>query len=272
MEFCFGEFRVDSRFDTLRKTIAFGSNTFYDAYLDLVETTLKLVIEKEDIEIGDFKLKGLTAGRILEMTCFKTFCKNSLNIDEKELKDLGKKVEICNKHKHNNERDTNVDIIIDFLKLFFMFINKYLLFKNMDIVNFDEEFFKDLFCKLVKENEKMKRDIEIQLNDIDKLKQDNLLSEIEIEKLNEIIKSNKQKIGNLDDENSHLKQIIDRLKDFNLSHLEEKLNQSHDLLLKLQKSLDENRLCNNVIFKSIKGRPINQGDIDRMKEEMNNGR
>ena len=65
---------LTSRFNTLERNIKSKSNSFYDSYLDLLEATIKYILDENSIEYDDSR----TCGHLVKVDYVKSFLLDEL--------------------------------------------------------------------------------------------------------------------------------------------------------------------------------------------------
>lgn len=87
---------LTTRFNTLERNIKSKSNSFYDAYLDLLEATIKYFLDENNIAYDDSR----TCGYLVKEASIKNFLLVELNLDEYTYNKLPDYIKKCNDHKH----------------------------------------------------------------------------------------------------------------------------------------------------------------------------
>ena len=251
--------RLYDRFLTVERNVKAASNSFYDAYLDLQEQFIKTVA----VSCGfDIKARE-TCGELLRRTDMQNYFKEILHIDDftyNKMQDYTLKV---NAHKHKGEKNIQIDTIVSYMKIFYNATKAFAVYKNIDIPDFDADWFINIFSYFEKENTSLKTEMqklkEELLSSVEsgKLKESdienyrNLLSQAEIDKLS------------LEDQNSELQRQISVLKDIKLSSMEEKLNKTIDLLLELKPAIVENRILTKAVGRKVGGMISGDTNIEK---------
>ena len=158
---------IKARFVTLEKNIKSKSNSFYDAYLDLVECVTKYIACELDVRIPF----NFTCGKILNNGEYRKKYIEGINGNKDVLFLMQDLILECNNHKHKNEKEINSEDIFRYIKCFFDYVNYYLVYKGKEICVFDIDYFTDLYNyeetieNKQKENEER---IDKKLNSIDR--------------------------------------------------------------------------------------------------------
>ena len=109
------DYKLYERYLTLEKNIKAGSNSFYDAYLDLQEQFIK------DVAVFcGFDIKAReTCGELLRREDIKNFFKDELRVDDftyTKMQDYTLKV---NAHKHKGEKNIQIDTIVSYMRIIY---------------------------------------------------------------------------------------------------------------------------------------------------------
>lgn len=251
--------RIYDRFLTVERNVKAASNSFYDAYLDLQEQFIKTVA----VSCG-FNIKAReTCGELLRRTDVQNYFKEIMHIDDftyNKMQDYTLKV---NAHKHKGEKNIQIDTIVSYMKIFYNATKAFAVYKNINVPDFDADWFINIFGYFEKENtflktemQKLKEELlssvesgKLKESDIENYR--NLLSQAEIDKLS------------LEDQNSELQRQISVLKDIKLSSIEEKLNKTIDLLLELKPAIVENRILTKAVGRKVGGMISGDTNIEK---------
>lgn len=256
------EYKLYERYLTLEKNIKAGSNSFYDAYLDLQEQFVK------DVAVFcEFDIKAReTCGELLRRDDIENFFKDVLRVDDftyTKMQDYTLKV---NAHKHKGEKNIQIDTIVSYMRIIYDATVSFAVYKQISVKEFDANYFISIFCSFERENSvlktemmKLKEELLVsvesgRLKDSDIAEYKSLLSQSEIDKLS------------LEEQNQELHRQISKLKDIKLSSMEEKLNKTIDLLHQLSDSVVENRAVAYAAGDAICGKERFQKYVDGAKE------
>ena len=255
---------LHERYLTLERNIKARSNSFYDAYLDLQEHFVKLVLADQAFEI---KVQE-TCGAILRKAEIRAYFMESLQIDEytyNKMQDYTLKV---NAHKHKGEKTVQIETIVNYLRVFYNAASAYANSKAMDADGFDASYYISIFGIFEKENSELRCEMqqlkeelatsvaEGKLKDSDIATYQGLLSRSELDKLS------------LEEQNAELHKQISKLKDIKLSSMEDKLNRTIEMLLSLQESVVENRAISYAVGDTICGSERFKAYVDKAKESI----
>ena len=260
------DYKLYERYLTLEKNIKAGSNSFYDAYLDLQEQFVK------DVAVFcEFDVKAReTCGELLRRDDIENFFKDVLRVDDftyTKMQDYTLKV---NAHKHKGEKNIQIDTIVSYMRIIYDATVSFATYKNIAVNEFDANYFISIFGAFEKENAvlktemgKLKEELLVsvesgKLKDSDIVAYKSLLSQSEIDKLD------------LEEQNQELHRQISKLKDIKLSSMEEKLNKTIELLTELTSSVVENRAVSYAVGDTICGAERFKSYVERAKEELKN--
>lgn len=255
------DIRLYERYLTVERNIKAASNSFYDAYLDMLEQFVKLVCERFDIDVSVHE----SCGAILKKEIVKDVFTKKLNVDDytyNKMQDYTLKV---NAHKHKGEKHIQIETIVSYMRVIYYAVVSFVKYFTIDFNDFDAQYFIDIFGCYEKENISLKEQVvglkeELQdsvvqhkLKDSDLETFKSLLSQSEIEKMS------------LEDQNRELQKQVSKLKDIKISSMEEKLNKALDMLVNLNDEIQENRVATDAVYRSITGGDIKTA-IKRIKD------
>ena len=258
--------KLHQRYLTLERNIKAGSNSFYDAYLDLQEQFVKTVALGCGIE---FRVRD-SVGDLLRKNELKEYFLQTLGVEEytyNKMQDYTLKV---NEHKHKGEKNIQVETVVNYMRVIFSATSAYARYKGVVVGEFDGNYFIGLFGCMERENEALKNEMkglkeelsisveQGKLKDSDILAYKGLLSVAELDKLS------------LEEQNEELHRQISKLKDIKLSSMEEKLNKTIELLTELTASVVENRVATYATGALICGTDEFKKRVEKAKEEMKN--
>ena len=240
------------RFNTLIGNIKAKSNSFYDAYLDLLEATIKYFLEENAIEYDNTR----TCGFLVNDERVKSFLIEQLKLNDYTYNKLPDYIKKCNDHKHKKEKTLGVDSIINYLKVYFDLINYYIDYIKGMRVDFDVEYFASIYGETERLNKEYIGEVIRLKGELQESYDNNKLSEQNLEQFKSLVSLKDIEILNLDEQNKLLQAQINVLKDIKLSSMEEKLNRALDMLVNLNDEIQENRVATDAVYRSITG-----GDI-----------
>ena len=262
---------LTSRFATLERNIKSKSNSFYDSYLDLLEATIKYILDANNIGYDASR----TCGYIIRENEIKEFFLNILKLDDYTYNKLPDYIKKCNDHKHKKEKCLGIESVINYLSVYYKLINYFILHNKGIEVEFDAEYYTNIFGETERLNTEYKNIIEKLKDELQDSIETNKLSQEDIKAYKDIISSKDIELLNLDEQNQKLQEQISILKDIKLNSMEEKLNKTIDMLNNMQDYLIENRIIARRTSKLIDGRDISDAELreERLKlEAVKNGK
>ena len=105
---------LTNRYNTLERNVKSKSNSFYDSYLDLLEATIKYILDENNLEYDDSR----TCGYIIREDSIKSFFKNELKLDSYTFDKIPDYIKKCNDHKHKKEKWLSIESVINLIKKF----------------------------------------------------------------------------------------------------------------------------------------------------------
>ena len=168
--------RLYERYLTLERNVKAGSNSFYDAYLDMQEHFVKLVCDGLSMELQ----KHDSCGEILRRQEMKAFFKETLGVDEyhyEKMKDYTKKV---NAHKHKGEKTVQIETVVNYLRVFHTVSSAYAAHLGISAEELNAGYYISVFGIFEKENAALQRQLAMVqgLKDIDEFTRTVLLDKV----------------------------------------------------------------------------------------------
>lgn len=262
---------LTTRFNTLERNIKSKSNSFYDSYLDLLEATIKYILDENSIAYDDSR----TCGYLVKEDSIKNFLLVALKLDDYTYNKLPDYIKKCNDHKHKKEKTLGVESIINYLKVYFSLVNYYLTFIKAINVEFDADYFLSIYGETERLNNEYREEVLKLKDELKEAYDNNKLSEQDLEQYKSLLSIKDIELLNLDEQNQKLQAQISILKDIKLNSMEEKLNKTIDMLNNMQDYLVENRIIARRTSKLIDGRDITDEELaaERLKlEAIKNGK
>ncbi len=148
--------QLSIRYNTLIKNIKVKSNSFYDSYLDLLESTIKFVLNEYEIYYDNTK----TCGVILKTNIVSEFLLNILCLEQRIIDKFHDYIKKCNDHKHKKEKYVTLETVINFMDIYKEFISQIYLIKYDKDIKLDSLDYKDLFGQTERENNELKVKLE----------------------------------------------------------------------------------------------------------------
>lgn len=154
---------VNDRFQTLINNIKNASNSYYDSFLDLLEETIKYILNENNIVYDATK----TCGAILKEKDVSCFLLETLALDEYTFSKLPDYIKKCNDHKHKKEKTLSLESVTNYLKVYFRLINYYFRYKEIGEVEYDENYFINIFNETEKLNNQYKEEVNKLKNELE---------------------------------------------------------------------------------------------------------
>ena len=242
------------RFNTLERNIKSKTNSFYDSYLDLLEATIKYIMDENNIQYDPTR----TCGHIVRTDEAKAFFKETLGVDDYTFNKLPDYIKKCNDHKHKKEKTLQVEGVINFLKVFYDLINYYIDYIKGIRVDFDASYFTSIYGETERLNSEYRMEVLKLKDELKESYETRKLSEQDLIQYKNLLSIKDIELLNLDEQNRLLQEQINTLKDIKLNSMEEKLNKTIDLLTNLTSSVIENRAVSIAIGQSIIGTDITE--------------
>lgn len=245
------------RFNTLEGNIKSKSNSFYDAFLDLLEATIKIILDENKIAYDDSR----TCGFLVKEESIKRFLLDIVKLDDFTYNKLIDYIKKCNDHKHKKEKILGIESIINYLRVYFDLINYYTEYKNGVKVEFDANYYISIYGETERLNKEYKEEILKLKNELKESFEANKLSEQDFERYKALSSFKNIESFNLDEQNKLLQSQVSVLKDIKINSMEEKLNKAIDILINMQDYLIENRIIAKETSKLINGRYITDEEL-----------
>ncbi len=255
---------INSRFLTMETNIKSKSNSYYDSFLDLLEGTIKHILYEMNIDYDESR----TCGYIVRDKNIETNLKAKLKIDEYTYDKLKDYIKKCNDHKHKKEKTLNIQSIINQLKIYFNLVNYYLSYIEKEKMDFDANYFNDIFGESERAHKALKIEITRLTEELKESYEQRKLSEADLARYALIIENKDFKLQTLDLENESLKKQIDILKDIKLNSMENKLNKTLNMLVNMKEYLIESRVATRIVAKMINGKDLTDDIIKEEKERI----
>ncbi len=255
------------RYKTLERNIKSQSNSFYDAYLSLVESSLKHMLQANNVYYDDTR----TCGYIIKTNEVREFLLDQLKLNQYTYDKLIDYIKKSNDHKHKKEKNVSLETIINHQKIYFDFIQSYFKYVNKTFnEKFSEEYYLQIFGITLKENNQYRITIENLKDELKEIVESKNLSDEDLEKYKKLLSINKINLLSLEEQNDELQKQIQTLQEIKLNSLEIKLNKALSMLSDLKDYVAENRIANSLIYKIICGKDITKDLIEQEKEKLYN--
>ena len=231
------------RFNTLERNIKSKSNSFYDSYLDLLEATIKYILDENKITYDDSR----TCGYLVKEESIKKFLLTNLKLDDYTYNKLPDYIKKCNDHKHKKEKTLGIDSIINYLKVYF------------DLVNY----YASIYGETERLNNQYKEEVLKLKDELKDLYISNKMSDKNISIYKSIIENKDLELCNIDKQNQILAKQLNELKNIKINSLEDKISNTIESLREFGLAIK-----NNQIVKEI----LNQNDIDGIESNMHSSK
>lgn len=260
------------RYKTLERNIKAKSNSFYDSYLDLLESTIKYFLDENNIVYDDSR----TCGHLVKNEIgVKSFLLDTLKLDDYTYSKLPDYIKKCNDHKHKKERILSIASIVNYLKVYFDLINYYIIYIKGVKVEFEASYFTSIFGETERLNNTYKQELLRLKDELKESYETNKLNEQDLIQYKSLLSLKDIELMTLDEQNKTLQAQINVLKDIKINSMEEKLNKTIDMLNDMQDYLIENRIIARRTSMLIDGRYVSDEELaqERIKlEKMKNGK
>lgn len=235
---------VQTRYETLIKNIKSNSNSFYDSYLDLLEGTIKFILDSSEISYN----KSSTCGNILKEKDVNEFLLRKLFLDDYTINKLPDYIKKCNDHKHKKEKKLSIDSIINYLRVYFNLINYYYNFINEEKIIYDENYFISIFKEFEIINSEYKNEIIVLKNEITSLYKQQKITDVEYDNYEKLLSIKEIEKYNLEEQNKILENQLRILTDIHNNRIIEekieKIEKQNVELIQRIKNFEKNEIRN----------------------------
>ena len=262
---------IVGRYRTAERNIKAKSNSFYDSFLDLLENTIKRILNLEEVEYDE----KFTCGTLLREDRIVKFFKEDVGVDDYTYTKCKDYIAKVNRHKHFNEHMINIDTVVTYMKVYHNLVSDYLHFKGKECSAFNADYYNSIYGLTERENKELKNEVGRLKDDLESLSLENKLSAEDNAIYKALISAQEMENLSLEDQNTELRNQLSKLKDIKINTIELKLNKALELLYNLTDSVVESRAIGIAVGKSITGQDITQTDymkdaveIVRIKESV----
>jgi len=231
------------RLNTLERNIKSKSNSFYDSYLDLLESTIKYFLDENKVSYDETR----TCGYIIKDKKPKDFFYKKLSIDDYTYNKLIDYIKKCNDHKHKKEKNLSIESVINYLKVYYDFINYYITFIKGVNVKFDAKYYESIFGETERLNLQYKNEVIDLKNELDIISKEHKLSKEDNKRYKELLALKDIELMSLDEQNSTLQTQIMILQDIKINSLEGKVYRIADNLHELVDTFNDNKIVKGII-------------------------
>ena len=262
------DYRLFERYRTLERNIKSASNSFYDAYLDLQEQFLRIVLENEGVETSS----GNSAGSILKNPACQDLFLSVIGIDKHTYDKMGDYALKVNAHKHKKEKCITLDTILKYIEVIYDAMFAYAKFKGVECSPLEISAYAEMFGVFERENATLRTECDKLREELSASVEEGKLKDSDIETFKNLARGAELDKLSLEEQNAELQKQISILKDIKLASMEDKLNKTIEMLLSLQESVVENRVVSYAVGDIICGREMFVGLVDKAKKDFKNGK
>lgn len=141
--------RLYERYLTLEKNVKAKSNSFYDAYLDLLEQFVTYVLTRE----AALPEKRKTCGELLRQEATReVFCAR-MGLPLEVYNKMGDYVLKINAHKHKGEKHVQLETVLSYMRLLYGVVARVAVTWGEATLAFDEMYFCNLFGSFERDNQ-----------------------------------------------------------------------------------------------------------------------
>ena len=256
---------IVGRYRTVERNIKSKSNSFYDSFLDLLENTIKRILNLEEVDYDE----KYTCGTLLREDRIVDFFKQKVAVDDYTYTKCKDYIAKVNRHKHFNEHMISIETVVTYMKVYHNLVSDYLYYKGKSCSDFNADYFNSIYGLTERENKELINEVGRLKADLESLSKENKLSAEDNAIYKALISAQEMQNLSLEDQNTELRNQLNKLKDIKLNSLEVKLNKTIDMLNNMQDYLVENRIIARRTSKLIDGREISDEELaaERVKLE-----
>ena len=243
---------IVGRYRTVERNIKSKSNSFYDSFLDLLENTIKRILNLEEVEYDE----KFTCGTLLREEKIINFFKNDVGVDDYTYTKCKDYIAKVNRHKHFNEHMINIDTVVTYMKVYHNLVSKYLHFKDKECSEFNADYYNSIYGLTERENKELKNEVGRLKDDLESLSLENKLSTEDNAIYKALVSAQEMENLSLEEQNTELRNQLNKLKDIKINTIEIKLNKTLELLYNLTDSVVESRAIGIAVGTTIIGKDI----------------
>ncbi len=251
---------ISSRYQTLIRDIKSKSSSFYDAYLDLQEASIKAIIDLYAIKYDETR----TCGYLLRNEEIKRLFIDTLKVPQDIYETIGDRTLKVNRHKHRKQGHLTLDSIIAFMKTYHKFMS--ICCKSNE--SFESDYFHSIFGEYEMVNKALRQERDDIVSELEELAKEKRLTDEQLRQYKEALAENESDKDELTEQNEALLQGISLLKSLKLSVLDQKLNRTIDMLNDLQQYVVESRAVSIAAGYAITGKDDFESRVETVKAEM----
>ena len=245
---------IVGRYRTVERNIKSKSNSFYDSFLDLLENTIKRILNLEEVDYDE----KFTCGTLLREETIVDFFKSEVGIDDYTYTKCKYYIAKVNRHKHFTEHMISIDTVVTYMKVYHNLVSTYLQYKGRECSVFNADYFSSIYGLSERENKELKNEVSRLKDDLDVLVLENKLSAEDNAIYKALVSVQEMENLSLEEQNTELRNQLSKLKDIKINTIEVKLNKALELLYNLTDSVVESRAIGIAVGKSIIGQDITQ--------------
>lgn len=245
---------IVGRYRTVERNIKSKSNSFYDSFLDLLENTIKRILNLEEVRYDE----KFTCGTLLRDEKIIKFFKEDVGVDDYTYTKCKDYIAKVNRHKHFNEHMISIDTVVTYMKVYHNLVSDYLYYKGKECSIFNADHYNSIYGLTERENKELKNEVTRLKDDLESLSLENKLSAEDNAIYKALISAQEMENLSLEDQNTELRNQLSKLKDIKINTIELKLNKALELLYNLTDSVVESRAIGIAVGKSITGQDITQ--------------
>lgn len=242
---------VNNRFNTVIKTIEDKNNTFFDAYLNLLESTIKFILDDNNINYDSTK----TCGLIFRAEEVKTFFLNDVRIDELMYNKVLDYIKKSNDSKHKEEKQIDINAVLVRMEFYYSFINKYYAYRKIEFIIFNPSFYFECYGKTEKINNEYKEELNRKVAELNQAYLNRNIAEEEYNKCINLLKDVELEKFAIDEQNNILKNQL-----FILSEVTNNIK-INDKLDDISEKLD------NVLLNKTNQKNATNNFVNKQKEQ-----
>lgn len=248
-------YEIQARYNTVLRDIKSKSSSFYDAYLDLQEASIKSIIDAHGIEYDESR----TCGYLLRDERIRDLFVNTLGVPKETYDSIRDRTAKVNQHKHHKEKHILPDSVVAFMETFHRFM-KACCGSNEEFIG---EYFRSIFGEYERINAALIQEKEAIISELEDLVREKRMTEEQLKTYQDALALSKVSEEGLAEENDALLREISALKSLKLSILDQKLSKTIDMLNDLQHYVLESRAIGIAVGKTIIGQDITETDYMR---------
>ena len=251
---------ITARYQTVIRDIKSKTNSFYDAYLDLQEASIKAILDENGIDYEESR----TCGYLLRGEEVTKLFRDKLGVPTDTYEQIRSHTSKINHHKHRKEKCIGVDSVVAFMESYHRFMR---ICCSSD-EEFDPAYFEGIFGEFERTNAALNREKDSLVSELEELVKEKRLSDEQLRAFQEALANSKISEEGLAEQNDALLREISALKSLKLAILDQKLNRTIDMLNDLQEYVTESRAVSLAVGYTIVGKEHIGSYIDLARSEM----